>query len=134
MYVYANICMHVLGSNACMHARTIVYMYVCKYLCTYARIQVYMQVWMYIHSFAYTHICMYAWMQVHRPVYAFTVYTYIPRKLIDKYAFITHKHTYLHRVKVKLSLCLTNYAIHHQGLWGSGCIDPHFLDLSTSWR
>jgi hypothetical protein len=36
--------------------------------------------------------------------------------------------------KVKLSLCLTNYALHHEGVWGSGCIAPHFLDLgSTHW-
>jgi hypothetical protein len=21
-----------------------------------------------------------------------------------------------------------------EGVWGSGCIDPHFLDLGTSWR
>jgi hypothetical protein len=37
-------------------------------------------------------------------------------------------------VKVKLSLCLTNWALRHEGVWGSGCIDPHFLDLGTSWR
>jgi hypothetical protein len=24
--------------------------------------------------------------------------------------------------------------ITHEGVWGSGCIDPHFLDLGTSWR
>jgi hypothetical protein len=30
-------------------------------------------------------------------------------------------------VKVKLSLCLTNWALHHEGVWGSGCIDPHFF-------
>jgi hypothetical protein len=36
--------------------------------------------------------------------------------------------------KVKLSLCLTNSALRHEDLWGSGCIDPHFLDLNTSWR
>jgi hypothetical protein len=33
-----------------------------------------------------------------------------------------------------LSLCLTNYALRHEDVWGSGCIDPHFLDLGTSWR
>jgi hypothetical protein len=38
------------------------------------------------------------------------------------------------KVKVKLSLCLTNYALRHEGVWRSGCIDPHFLDLGTSWR
>jgi hypothetical protein len=37
-------------------------------------------------------------------------------------------------VKVKLCLCLTNEALRHEGVWGSGCIDPHFLDLGTSWR
>jgi hypothetical protein len=40
----------------------------------------------------------------------------------------------LEPVKVKLSLCLTNQALSHEGLWGSGCIEPHFDDLSTSWR
>jgi hypothetical protein len=34
----------------------------------------------------------------------------------------------------KLSLCLTNYALHYEGVWESGCIDPHFLDIGTSWR
>jgi hypothetical protein len=32
------------------------------------------------------------------------------------------------------SLCLTNYALRHEGVCGSGFIDPHFLDLGTSWR
>jgi hypothetical protein len=36
--------------------------------------------------------------------------------------------------KVKLSLCLTNQALRYEGVWGSGHIDPHFLDLGTSWR
>jgi hypothetical protein len=42
----------------------------------------------------------------------------------------------IHRVKkmVKLSLCLTNYTLRHEDVWGSGCIDPHFLDLGTSCR
>jgi hypothetical protein len=26
-------------------------------------------------------------------------------------------------------MCLTNYALRHEGVWESGCIDPHFLDL-----
>jgi hypothetical protein len=38
------------------------------------------------------------------------------------------------KVKVKLSLCLTNLALRHEGVWRSGCIDPHFLDLGISWR
>jgi hypothetical protein len=36
--------------------------------------------------------------------------------------------------KVKLSLCSTNSVLLHEGVWGSACIDPHFLDLGTSWR
>jgi hypothetical protein len=36
--------------------------------------------------------------------------------------------------KVKLPLCSTNYALRHAGEWGSGCIDPRFLDLGTSSR
>jgi hypothetical protein len=36
--------------------------------------------------------------------------------------------------KVKLSRCLTNQALCHEGVWGSGCIDPHFLDLGSCWR
>jgi hypothetical protein len=36
--------------------------------------------------------------------------------------------------KVYLSLCLTNEVLLPEGVWGSGLIDPHFLDLGTSWR
>jgi hypothetical protein len=36
--------------------------------------------------------------------------------------------------KVKLSLRLTNETLRHEDVWGSGCIDPRFLDLGTSWR
>jgi hypothetical protein len=32
------------------------------------------------------------------------------------------------RRKVK-SLCLTNYTLRHENVWGSGCIDPRILDL-----
>jgi hypothetical protein len=35
-------------------------------------------------------------------------------------------------VKVKLSPCLTNYALSHENVWGSGCIHPRFLELGTS--
>jgi hypothetical protein len=31
------------------------------------------------------------------------------------------------------SLFLTNLALRHEGVWGSGCIDPYFLYLGTSW-
>jgi hypothetical protein len=40
--------------------------------------------------------------------------------MADPYTFI---HTYI-----------TNSALRHEDIWGSGCIDPHFLDLGTSWR
>jgi hypothetical protein len=42
-------------------------------------------------------------------------------------------HWLLSVVKVKLSLCLTNQAPWHEGIWDSECTDPCFLDLSTSW-
>jgi hypothetical protein len=34
--------------------------------------------------------------------------------------------------KVNLSLCLNNWTLLHESVWGSGCIDPYFLDLGTS--
>jgi hypothetical protein len=36
--------------------------------------------------------------------------------------------------KAKLSLCLINWTLRQEGIWGSGCIDPLFLDFGTSWR
>jgi hypothetical protein len=36
--------------------------------------------------------------------------------------------------KVKLSLYLSNLALRHEDVWGSGCKDPRILDLGTSWR
>jgi hypothetical protein len=38
------------------------------------------------------------------------------------------------KVKVKLSLCLTNSALCPEDVWESGCIDPGILDLGTRWR
>jgi hypothetical protein len=38
------------------------------------------------------------------------------------------------KIKVNLFLCLTKLALRHVDLWGSGCINPHFLDLGISWR
>jgi hypothetical protein len=29
-------------------------------------------------------------------------------------------------------MCLPKQALRHEGEWGSGCIDPNFLDLGTS--
>jgi hypothetical protein len=36
------------------------------------------------------------------------------------------------KIKAKLFLRVTNKALHHEGVWGSGCIDPRFLDLGHS--
>jgi hypothetical protein len=36
--------------------------------------------------------------------------------------------------KVKLSMCLSNEALRHEDVLGSGCIDPRVLDLGTGWR
>jgi hypothetical protein len=33
-----------------------------------------------------------------------------------------------------LSMCLINETLRHEGVWGSGCIEPHLLDLDISWR
>jgi hypothetical protein len=38
------------------------------------------------------------------------------------------------RKRVKLSLCQTKLALRHELVYGNGCIDPCFLDRSTSWR
>jgi hypothetical protein len=40
----------------------------------------------------------------------------------------------IQKKKVKLSLCLTNYKLRHEDVWGSVCIDPLILNLGTSWR
>jgi hypothetical protein len=52
----------------------------------------------------------------------------------DEFPFI-HGDFYVFLVayKLKLSLCLINYALRHDGVWGR-CIDSRFLDLGTSWR
>jgi hypothetical protein len=36
--------------------------------------------------------------------------------------------------RINLSQCLTNEALRHGDLWGSGCTDPCFLDIGTRWR
>jgi hypothetical protein len=35
-------------------------------------------------------------------------------------------------LKFKLFLCLTNNALRHEGVCGSGCVDPRFLDRCSS--
>jgi hypothetical protein len=46
------------------------------------------------------------------------------------YAMTTQE---LIEVNVK-PLRLTDSALGHEDVGGSGCIDPRFLDLSTNWR
>jgi hypothetical protein len=36
--------------------------------------------------------------------------------------------------KVNLTLCLINKALHHVGVWGSGCVDPCVLGFGNRWR
>jgi hypothetical protein len=40
----------------------------------------------------------------------------------------------IHSMKANLSLCLTNWALRHEELWRSACIDPRILDLCPCWR
>jgi hypothetical protein len=56
----------------------------------------------------------------------FTSLAHHLKKKSPKIMRVTSK---LHK-NVKMSPCLTNYALRHEGL----CIDPRFLDLGTSWR
>lgn len=44
--------------------------------------------------------------------------------------FCNTEWNFLRSVKVKLSMCLTNSALCHRGIWGSGFIDPHFLNFT----
>jgi hypothetical protein len=37
-------------------------------------------------------------------------------------------------IMVNLSLWLSNYALRHEDVWGSGCTEPHILDCGTSWK
>jgi hypothetical protein len=65
----------------------------------------------------------------------------MPRNMI--FVLMYHRHklldlTYMTlfskgKVKAKLSLLLTNETLRHEDVWGSECIDSHFLDLGTSW-
>jgi hypothetical protein len=37
-------------------------------------------------------------------------------------------------IKGKLFLCSSNWTLRDGDVWGSGCIDPHILDLGVRWR
>jgi hypothetical protein len=51
---------------------------------------------------------------------------------INIYSYV--KITVTRLKEVNVSLYVTNCALRHEDVWGSGCIDPRFLDLGTSWR
>jgi hypothetical protein len=59
------------------------------------------------------------------------------RYISDKYVLSLPSRICIHclfmKVKVKLSLCF-NWAPRHEGVLGSGGIDPRILDLGTRWR
>jgi hypothetical protein len=46
--------------------------------------------------------------------------------------FYNIEHIVLNGKKLKLSLSLTNCALRDEDVWGSECIGPRILDLSTS--
>jgi hypothetical protein len=52
--------------------------------------------------------------------------------LRDQYNVFSESIQYSIKMKVNLSLYLTNLTLRYEGVWGSGCIDPRFLDLDTS--
>jgi hypothetical protein len=58
----------------------------------------------------------------------------VPTQLCFSWKIINLYSVAVRPCKVKLSLCLSNWALCHEGIWGSGYIDPHFLNLSTSWK
>jgi hypothetical protein len=38
------------------------------------------------------------------------------------------------RREVEIKFVLISQALRHEGVWRSGCIDPHIHDLGTSWN
>jgi hypothetical protein len=80
------------------------------------------------------------WRNVSRPVkHYFQPLGALFRNIFSKYTSLvvrtqTSTSNDMVKVKVNLSLCLNNEAPGHEGVRGSGCINPHFLDLGISWR
>jgi hypothetical protein len=56
--------------------------------------------------------------------------------VVRKLKNLTHLYSQLQTFisYVKLFLCLTNYTLRHQGVWGSGSTYPRTLVFGTSWR
>jgi hypothetical protein len=46
---------------------------------------------------------------------------------------LIHKTIYLVHFPFKLSPYLTNWSVRLEDVWGSGCIDPYFLNFGTGW-
>jgi hypothetical protein len=38
------------------------------------------------------------------------------------------------KVKKGKVVAVLNYALHHEDVWGNGCIAPSLFDLRNSWR
>jgi hypothetical protein len=55
-----------------------------------------------------------------------------PSSMQKRDASIMKVETVRFSTKVKLSLCLTDSALRHEDVWGSGCIHPTILNLGTS--
>jgi hypothetical protein len=69
------------------------------------------------------------------PVVSIQIYYLEEFHFLALYHYIETELTIWNMVKNgKVALCLINQALSHEGVRGSGCIDPHFLDLGTSWR
>jgi hypothetical protein len=54
----------------------------------------------------------------------------VSQKKHEKSRQCTYAYTLSIEMK-KVVLCLTNKALRHEGVRGSGCIDPRYLDLVT---
>jgi hypothetical protein len=60
---------------------------------------------------------------------------HLPIQYLKKLQFKEKKYTKITSKVKKLSLCLKKLIKHYaMKAYGSGYIDPHFLDLGTSWR
>jgi hypothetical protein len=54
--------------------------------------------------------------------------------MVYNYSSSSNKNTNCSIGKANLSLCLTNQALQHEGVWGSERIEPRFFfELGTSW-
>ena len=45
---------------------------------------------------------------------------------------ILYRHKRTSKVKCEVVPVITNYTQDYEGVWGTGCIDPHVIDLGIS--